>query len=112
MRHFQLERADQISAGAKAEGCVGHAQHVVLVGEHETDVGGHARPQLEIGVVDIDDGIVGDDVLHGRGGVANLANRTPERLAREGVHGECGLHARAQLAHVSLGHTGVHLHFA
>jgi len=79
----------------KTQGRVGHPQDIVLVGEHKSDIRGHTRPQLEIGIVHVDDGVVGNHVLHSRCSVANLANRALERLAREGVHGKGGLHACA-----------------
>src|SRR6185436_731594 len=72
--------AEQLGGGTEAQRGVGDLEHVVLLGPHEGDVGGHAGLELELLVVDVDDGVVGDDVLHGLRGVADLAHLAAEAL--------------------------------
>src|SRR5262249_23231278 len=94
----------------EAQRRVGDAQRAALVGVDERDVRGHARAELEVRVVDVDDGVVGDDVLDGLRRVADLADLAAEALARVRVDGERGRHVRRELADVRLGDVGVDLH--
>src|SRR5262249_29717879 len=88
---------------AEAQRRVRDAQRVLLVGVNEGHVRGHARPQLELRVVHVDDRVVGDHALHRLRRVADLAHRALERLARKGVDGEGDAHAGVELADVGLG---------
>ena len=94
----------------EAQRRVGHAQHVVLLRVDEGDVGGHAGAELQLGVVDVDDGVVGDHVLDRLRRVADLPHLAAEDLRRVGVDREAGVHPGRQPAHVGLGHAGVDLH--
>ena len=73
------------------------------------DVRGHAGLQFLVGVADGDDGVVGDDVLHGDGGVPHLHDFAAEGAGREGVDGELHLLVDFDAANVGLGDAGVDL---
>ena len=89
---------------------VGDLDRVGDLGEHERDVGRHARAQRVVAVVDVDHGVVGHHAL-GRGRrVADLADHAVELPARERVDRERRLHALGQPADVALGDRGVDLH--
>src|SRR5581483_7569446 len=85
-------------------------EHVVPDLADCRDVGGHARAQLEVRILDVDHRVVGDHVLGGDGGVSDLPHGSGEDLVGIGVDGEGGLHLVAQLTDVRLGDVGVDLH--
>ena len=64
--------------------------------------GGHAGLQLALGILGVDDRRVGDDVLDGRGRIADLLDDAVEGLALEGVDREADLLAFLDLADVGL----------
>ena len=60
----------------------GHREGVAAAPSHENaHVRGHAGQQLEVGILDADDDVVGDDVLHGDRRLAQLRHIAVERLA-------------------------------
>ena len=69
--------------GRKRSAAFGTREHVLALGVDDGDVGGHPRAQAQVRVVDVDDRVVGDDVLHRRRRVADLPDLAVEALARE-----------------------------
>ncbi len=63
-----------------AQSRVGHLQHLVAFQHQDGDIRGHARKQLLLRILDIDDGLIGDDVLRRRGRLAHLRNLAVEHL--------------------------------
>ena len=63
-------------------------QHVVTLGVGNIDGRCHARPQFEIGILRVDDGIVRYDVLNHLGSVSNLTHLALEFLPRKRIHRE------------------------
>src|SRR5205823_1144429 len=59
-----IERRERVGRRTETQRCVGHAQHVRAARDLDVDVRRHARLQLELWVRHVDDGRVGDDVLH------------------------------------------------
>ena len=84
-------------AGSAAPRSAAAAASSRSIGDHG-DGGRHAGLELQLGVGDLDDRVVGDDVLHHLRGVADLADAALERLAGIGVDREARGHAGAQLA--------------
>ena len=77
---------------------------------HDPHCCGHARKQLQIGIRNLHNHVVGDDVLHVDGRLADLRHRSGENHAGIGVHGKVGRLANANRTDVGLIHVGVHLH--
>src|SRR5207244_2804014 len=69
----------------EAERRVGDAQRVLRLARADRHGGRHARPELHVGVLDLDHGRVRDDARLAVGAVADLAHDALELLARERV---------------------------
>ena len=63
-RHRLIQRVEDVLGRPEADRRVRHAQHVVAARDLDVDVRRHARLQLQLGIRHVDDGRVGDDVLH------------------------------------------------
>src|SRR6185436_14605389 len=85
------DRRHQLGRRLEPQGRVGHPQDVVTPLRDDADVGGHARAQLLVGVVDAQDGVVGDHVLLHGGVRANLVDGGQELLPRVGIDSEADL---------------------
>ena len=72
--------------------------------------GGHARPQLQLGVGDGDHGGIGHDILHHVRRKADLVDGAFKGLRGKGIHGETDFAVGAQLPNIGLVDIGEHLH--
>ena len=106
------ELGEHFRGRMKAQRRVGDPDGVLPVRVHHGAVGRHAGLELELWVLDVDDGVVGDDVLHRLRRISNLPDAAGEFLVGVGIDEEGGHHPIVQLAHVRLGHRGVDLHLA
>ena len=96
----------------EAQRRVGHREHVAApVGDH-AHRRRHAGLEFQFVVGDVDDGVIGDDVLHHLRRIADVADRAAELLAGIGIHGERHAHAGLEPADVGLGHVGMHFHLS
>ena len=80
-------------------------------GDRDRHVGGHAREELQVRIREVDDRVVGDDVLHRRRVHADLAHDALERSpsGKASTLNVTGL-PRLDAADVGLVHLGVDLH--
>ena len=72
--------SDMIADGIEAEGGVGHLDHAVAPVDLKRDLGCHPGEELELGVGRGEDDRIGDDVLRGRRGEADLGDLSLEHL--------------------------------
>ena len=94
----------------EAQSAIGDLDHIVFPGHRNADVGGHAWEQFLFGIIERDDGVVGDDVLDCGRVHAHLAHRSGESLARERVHAELRGGPHFDLPHVGLVRLGIDQH--
>ena len=108
-RRFAVS-ARELCRWTKAYGGIGYREDVIAFRVRDVDGCGHAGPELQIGVIGVNDRVVGNDVLDGLCRIADLANLTLETLPRERIDGKCGRHARFEPAHVTFRNIRVNLH--
>ena len=65
-------RVQKLRIGLEAQRGIAQTHDVIFLRGDERDVGGHAGPQQQIGIFDVDHRVVGDHVLQRLRGVANL----------------------------------------
>src|SRR5664280_2614699 len=94
----------------KTQRRVGDFQGVVTFGNNNRDVGGHAGLEFQIGVIDTNDGIVGDDVLDRDRRVTHLHDLAVECATRKRVDGEVHVLTFGNATDVALRDVGVDLH--
>src|SRR6266404_6357113 len=86
----------------EAQRPVGNLDDIVGPGHRYGDVCGHSRKQSQIGIIELDCGVIRYNVLN-RGGIhAHLGDFAVKRLPREGIHPECGLRSYLDAPHVGL----------
>ena len=89
---------------------IGHANNVgALVGDNP-GCGSHPRLQRQVRIVDTDDDVIGDDILHGLRRLTDLADRALKHSLRKRVDGETTLVFLLDTADIALAHIGVDLH--
>src|SRR5690606_11070225 len=84
---------------------------VRAVGDDDGDVGGHAGAEFLVLVADVDDGVVGDDVLDGLRRVADGGNASAKLAVGKGVDGEVDGLADLDVADIGFGDGADDLHF-
>ena len=104
-------RAGERRFRAEAQRRVRHGEHVVAPFCDDADGRGHAGLELEIRIVDVYDGVIGDDVLHDLRRVADVADAAAERIAGIGIDRERHAHVRLQPPDVGLRDVRMNFHF-
>ena len=95
----------------KAQRGVTDLQGVVPLRADDRDVRGHAGLQFQVGIIDADDGVVGDDVLHRNRRIAHLHDLAVEGAFGKSIYRKIDLLPRFHCPDVRFGHVGVDLHF-
>ena len=94
----------------KAQRSVTDLQGVVPLRADDRDVRGHAGLQFQVGIIDADDGVVGDDVLHRNRRIAHLHDLAVEGALGKSIYRKIDLLPRFHRPDVRFGHVGVDLH--
>src|SRR5262249_44185293 len=95
---------------AEAKRGVGDLQRVLTLGDHYCQVRGHAGLEFEVGIPDVDNHVVGDDVLIVHRIESNLVDRPAEVVSGEGVNREVHAVTLIDYADVGLIDVGDYLH--
>ncbi len=83
---------------------------MVSLGSDDGNIGRHAGPEFEVGIVHGDDRVVGDDILIGLGGIADLNHVSMKDPRRVGVHIEVDRLVGFDAADIGFRDQGVNLH--
>ena len=107
-----IERADLVGFQVRlvTERAIGCAQDVLGRRYWNRDVGRHSRKQFQFRVIEVNDGVIGDDVLDSCGVHTNLGNAPREGILGVGVHFEGNDLAVLDHAHIGLIGAGIDLH--
>jgi hypothetical protein len=95
---------------AGAQGRVADPDGILDLTGDDEDLGGHAGFKQEFAVIDANDGVIGDDVVHHARSVADLDDITGKTPVTVGIDLKLDTLANPQSSHIGFGNIGDDLH--